>query len=672
MTHFPHLAAPLDLGFTTLPNRVLMGSMHTGLEEHPDWTRLAEFYADRARGGAGLIVTGGIAPNAEGAVLPGAAGIATDREMANHRLVTSRVHDAGGRIAMQILHAGRYAYGKDCVAPSAVKSPISPFTPHELDAAGVEKQIDDIARTAARAREAGYDGVEIMGGEGYLLTQFLNAVTNRRTDDWGGDFDARMRFPVEVVRRARQAVGDDFILIFRLSMLDLVPGGATRSEVTRLAQAIEAAGITMINTGIGWHEARVPTIAASVPHAAFSEVTAEVRKTLSVPVIVSNRINMPELAERLLSEDVADMVSLARPFLADAAFAAKAFAGTPERIAPCIACNQACLDHTFAGKVASCLVNPRACHETEIVLRPADSPARIAVVGAGPAGLSCAVTLADRGHSVTLFEEAEEIGGQMNLARRVPGKEDFNLLVTWFAQELRRTGVELRTGTRADASMLGDYDRVVVATGVRPREADIPGADGAHVMGYEDVLSGRRTAGDRVAILGAGGIGHDVATYLAHTDHGSDLEDWKKTWGVSFDPEVPAGLDPAGPQPDPSDRTITLMQRKTGKIGGRLGKTTGWIHRAALAASGVTGRGGLSYAEIRRDGVTVMSDADGAETHVPADTVVMCIGQEPDRALADAMEHSGVPVDVIGGANKAAELDAKRAIDEAVRLAARI
>ena len=504
MADYPHMLAPLDLGFTTLKNRVLMGSMHTGLEETKDWNRVAEFYAARARGQVALMVTGGIGPNLEGSVLPGAAMMVTDDDVANHRIVTDRVHEAGGKIAMQILHAGRYAYGPKCVAPSAIKSPISPFPPTELDEDGIEKQISDIVACAVRAREAGYDGVEIMGSEGYFLNQFLVTHTNKRTDRWGGDYENRMRLPVEVVRRVREAVGTDFILIYRLSMIDLVPNGSTHDEVVQLAQAVEAAGATIINTGIGWHEARIPTIATSVPRAAFAWVTQKLMGKVGIPVITSNRINTPEVAEEVLATGCADMVSMARPMLADADFVSKAMAGNSAQIAPCIACNQACLDHTFSGKISSCLVNPRACYETELQIEPAGRTKNIAVVGAGPAGLSTAITAAQRGHRVTVFDRAEQIGGQLNMARQVPGKEEFHGLVDWYRTMVDEAGVTLELNREVTASDLSGFDEVVVATGVVPRDPGIPGQDAPHVLSYIDVLQGKAPVGKRVAIIGAG------------------------------------------------------------------------------------------------------------------------------------------------------------------------
>ncbi len=669
MTTFPHLLAPLDLGHVTLKNRVLMGSMHTGLEETGDWGRVAAFYAARAAGGVGLIVTGGMAPNREGGVFPGAAGLFSDADIRNHRQVTDRVHDHDGRIAMQILHAGRYAYGKECVAPSAVKSPISPFVPTALDEAGIEKQIADIVTAATRAQEAGYDGVEIMGSEGYFLNQFLVRHTNRREDLWGGAFENRARLPVEVVRRVRAAVGPEFIIIYRISLIDLVPDGSTWDEVVWLARAIAAAGATILNTGIGWHEARVPTIATSVPRAAFTWLTARLRPEVSIPVITSNRINTPAVAEAVLAAGQADMVSMARPFLADADFVAKAAAGRADEIAPCIACNQACLDHTFSGKLTSCLVNPRACHETELTYAPAAVVKRVAVVGAGPAGMMTAIVAATRGHDVTLFDRAARVGGQLHLAASVPGKEEFRGLIDWFATMLDKTGVALRLGQQAEVTDLSGFDEVVVATGVVPRDPEIAGQDRA--LSYIDVLKGA-PVGPRVAIIGAGGIGFDVAEFLVH--HGvSPTEDaalWFREWGVGDPAVVAGGLAAEGPRPDAPAREVWLLQRKAEKPGRKLGKTTGWIHRAALAMKGVRMLGGVTYKAITEDGLVVARD--GVDEVLPVDTVVLCAGQLPDRGLADALTAAGIAAHVIGGADVAAELDAKRAIDQGARLAARL
>jgi 2,4-dienoyl-CoA reductase (NADPH2) len=672
MTPYPHLLAPITLGAVTLRNRSLMGSMHTGLEETGDWSRVAAFYAARAKGGAGLIVTGGMAPNPEGGVFPGAAGLYTDKDIANHRRVTDAVHAMGGHIAMQILHAGRYAYSKDCVAPSAVKSPISPFAPHELDEEGIEKQITDIATAAARAVQAGYDGVEVMGSEGYFLNQFLVTHTNRRTDRWGGDYPNRMRLPVEVVRRVRAAMGPGAILIYRISLIDLVPDGSSWDEVATLAKAIEHAGASVLNTGIGWHEARVPTIATSVPRAAFADLTARLRPEVGIPVITSNRINTPELAEDLLARGMADMVSMARPWLADEAFIAKAALGRTAEIAPCIACNQACLDHTFSGKLTSCLVNPRACHETVLTYTKAATLKRIAVVGAGPAGMMAAITAAGRGHKVTLFDKAAQIGGQLNLAKQVPGKEEFHGLVAWFATMLGHANIDLRLGAEAKASDLAGFDEVILATGVTPRDPGIPTDPGARVFSYIDVLQGA-DIGPRVAVVGAGGIGFDVAEALVHQGASPTLDTalWRREWGVSAPWADRGGLAPAGPAPYPPAREVHLLQRKAEKPGRHLGKTTGWIHRASLAMKGVRMVGGVNYERITAEGLMISHGPARERPELLAvDAVVLCAGQEPNRTLSAALTDQGMAHHLIGGADVAAELDAKRAIDQAARLAA--
>lgn len=672
MTNYPTLLAPLDLGFTTLKNRVLMGSMHTGLEETKDWQRVARFYGDRAAGGVALIVTGGMAPNKEGGVFPGAAGLFSEQDIINHKIVTDRVHDEGGKIAMQILHAGRYAYSPECVAPSAVKSPISPFPPKALDADGIEKQVADIVTAASRAKEAGYDGVEIMGSEGYFLNQFLVTHTNKREDAWGGSYENRMRLPVEVVRRVREAVGTDFIVIFRLSMIDLIPNGSTFDEVVLLAKAVEKAGATIINTGIGWHEARIPTIATSVPRAAFSWVTKKLMGEVAIPVITSNRINTPDVAEGILADGAADMVSMARPFLADAEFVNKTIAGKSDQIAPCIACNQACLDHTFSGKLTSCLVNPSACHEAELVIEPTGIPKTVAIVGAGPAGLSTAITAAQRGHKVTLFDRATEVGGQLNIAKQVPGKEEFFGLVDWYRTMIEQAGVTLRLGVEALADDLLGFDEVVIATGVVPRDPEIKGQDAPNVLSYIDVLKHGAEVGKKVVIIGAGGIGFDVAEFLVNDGESptEDLEAWKREWGVGDPSETRGGLLPSGGAPDAPAREVVLLQRKAEKVGKRLGKTTGWIHRAALQMKNVKMVGGVNYEAVVPEGLQVSyGEARERPETIACDTIVLCAGQVPERSLADALSKKGKDAHIIGGADVAAELDAKRAINQGTRLA---
>ncbi|CAK7283068.1 FAD-dependent oxidoreductase [Streptomyces sp. RM1] len=669
MSRYPHLLTPLDLGFTTLPNRVLMGSMHVGLEEaERGFERMAAFYAARARGGVGLIVTGGIAPNEEGRPYEGGAMLTTEAEAERHRVVTDAVHREGGRIALQILHFGRYAYHRDLVAPSPLQAPISPYVPRELSDADVERTIDDYARTARLARHAGYDGVEIMGSEGYLVNEFIAARTNHRTDRWGGSYENRMRFPVEIVRRVREAVGEDFIIVYRLSMLDLVPGGSSHAEVVTLAKAVEAAGATIINTGIGWHEARIPTIATSVPRGAYTWVTKKLMGEVTVPLVTTNRINTPELAEELLADGYADMVSMARPMLADPDFVAKAAAGTPEAINTCIGCNQACLDHTFSGQLTSCLVNPRACHETELVLAPTRTRKRVAVVGAGPAGLACAVSAAERGHDVTLFDAGSEIGGQLNIARKVPGKQEFEETLRYFRHQLAAHGVEVRLNTWVSAADVADYDEVVVATGVTPRTPDIPGIDHPRVLGYLDVLRDGADVGERVAVLGAGGIGFDVAEYL--TDGGDkaseDPATYFRNWGVDMEYTAPGGLtEPRRPAPP---RQVHLLQRKTTKVGAGLGKTTGWIHRTELRHRGVTMVPGVRYDRIDDAGLHITVGEES--TVLEVDTVVLCTGQEPRRDLYEELVAAGRGAHLIGGADVAAELDAKRAIKQGTEVAA--
>jgi len=668
---YPELLKPLDLGFTTLRNRVLMGSMHVGLEEVENgFERMAAFYAERARGEVGLIVTGGISPNERGRPMPWGAKLTTQEEAEHHRLVTAAVHAEGGKIALQILHFGRYAYHPDLVAPSAIQAPITPFAPHALTGEEVEQTIEDFVRCAGLARSAGYDGVEVMGSEGYLINEFIAARTNQRDDEWGGSYENRIRLPIEIVRRIRERVGPDFIIIYRLSMLDLVEGGSTADEVVQLAKAIEAAGATILNTGIGWHEARIPTIATSVPRAAFAWVTRRLKGEVSIPLVATNRINTPEVAEGLLAEGYCDMVSMARPLLADAAFVQKARQDRADEINTCIGCNQACLDHTFAGKITSCLVNPRACHETELVIAPTEAAKTIAVVGAGPAGLSFAVTAAERGHDVTLIEAANEVGGQFNIARKIPGKEEFGETLRYFRKQLELTGVKVRLNTRAEASMLADegFDEVVLATGVTPRTPEIDGIDHPRTLSYLDVLRDEVPVGKSVAVIGAGGIGHDVSEYLVERHEPPSPDRFFRTWGVDPDYRTAGGR--TAPQVEPAERQVFLMQRSTGKVGERLGRTTGWIHRAALKMHGVVTASGVAYRRIDDEGLHVT--IDGAARTLPVDHVVICAGQEPLRDLHDALVARGCSVRLIGGADVATELDAKRAIDQGVRLAAAI
>lgn len=673
--YYPHLLAPLDLGFTTLRNRTLMGSMHTGLEEKPGgFERMAVYFAERARGGVGLMVTGGIAPNAEGGVYSGAAKLSTPGEAANHRIVTKAVHEAGGKICMQILHAGRYAYSPKQVAPSAIQAPINPFKPRELDEEGIEKQIQDFVTCATLAQTAEYDGVEIMGSEGYFINQFLVAHTNHRTDRWGGSYENRMRLPVEIVRRVREAVGPHFIIIYRLSMLDLIEGGSTWEEVVQLAQAIERSGATLINTGIGWHEARIPTIATKVPRAAFAKVTAKMRGSVSIPLITTNRINTPEVAEQVLAEGDADMVSMARPFLADPEFVNKAAAGRGDEINTCIGCNQACLDHTFGGKLTSCLVNPRACHETELNYLPVTQVRKIAVIGAGPAGLAAATVAAQRGHDVTLFESASEIGGQFNIAKRIPGKEEFFETLRYFGRKIQTTGVNLRLNTRITVDdLLGKgYDDVILATGIAPRTAAIPGVDNPKVLSYLDVILGHKPVGKSVAVIGAGGIGFDVSEYLVHQGVATSLdrEAFWDEWGIDTHLTARGGVAGIKPHPHAPARQVFLLQRKATKVGDGLGKTTGWIHRTGLKNKQVQMLNSVEYLKIDDAGLHIRIGAEGEEKLLPVDNVVICAGQDPLRELYDGLQAAGQSVHLIGGADVATELDAKRAIDQGSRLAA--
>lgn len=673
-TAYPHLTQPLDLGFTTLRNRMMMGSMHTGLEDKiRDFDALAAYFEERSKGGIGLIVTGGYAPNLEGWLYP-FAGQMTKRMVPHHRKVTTAVHRHGAKICMQLLHAGRYAYHPLSVSASAVKSPINPFKPRQIGEFGLWRTIVAFGRAAKLAQEAGYDGVEIMGSEGYLLNQFLCKRTNQRTDRWGGSIENRARLSVEIVKRVRQACGPNFIIVYRHSLIDLVEGGNTGDEVEYVAKAVEQAGATLLNTGIGWHEARVPTIVTSVPRAAFADITARVKAAVSIPVVASNRINKPEVGEALIADGKCDMVSMARPLLADPAFALKVHENRADEINVCIACNQACLDHTFSGKRASCLVNPRACHETEIAWKPTATPQKMAVVGAGPAGLAFAVESARRGHDVTLFDQAGEIGGQFNMAKRVPGKEEFEEALRYFGRQLELTGVTVRLNTRVEVADLaaGGFDRIVLATGVKARGLDIPGADHPKVVSYIDVLSRNVAVGRKVAVIGAGGIGFDVSEFLshdpAHLSPTLDLPAWLKEWGVTFDPTNPGGVTGIQPQPPAPIRDIWLCQRKDEPLGKRLGKTSGWVHRASLKSRRVQFMQGVQYVRVDDAGLHIL--AQDKPQVLEVDTVVVCAGQEPLRELYDGLMQAGCAVHLIGGADVAAELDAKRAIDQAVRLAA--
>jgi 2,4-dienoyl-CoA reductase (NADPH2) len=663
MPAYPNLFRPLELPGHTLPNRILMGSMHTGLEARPDgMARLAAFYAERAQGGVALIATGGFSPNDAGELSPHRAQMSTREDAQRHRVIPQAVHDAGGRIVLQVLHSGRYGFHDRIVAPSPVKSGINPGTPRELGAPEIEQTIGDFVRAAVLAQSAGYDGVEVMGSEGYLITQFLAPRTNQRKDDWGGSLENRMRFACEIVRQTRVATGPDFIVVYRISALDLVEGGLTGAETGQLARAIERAGATLLNTGIGWHEARIPTIAQAVPRAGFAWATRRLKQAVKIPVVASNRINAPETAEAILARGDADMVSLARAMLADADFAAKARAGDRAGINICIACNQACLDHYFIGQPASCVVNPRAGRESQLIYSKTGSKKRIAVVGGGPAGLSCASVAAERGHQVTLFERSPELGGQFNLAKKIPGKQEFAESVAYYAERLRRAGARVLLGVSPSEQDLAQFDEVVLATGINPRLPAIPGIEHKSVVGYADLLSGRAQAGRNVVIIGAGGIGFDVALYLLERTSRSTLESraFNRHWGVSEDASMPGGLAPEGMAKPHGEIKITLLKRSTTPFGSTLGRTTGWVHRAELARNGVAMIRGVQYRRI--DDAGVHFAVDGKEQVAPADTIVVCAGQEPNRELEGTH--------LIGGAKAAGELDAKRAMLEGAELAA--
>ena len=672
---YPNMFRPIDFGFMTLKNRVIMGSMHTNLEETKDWDRIADFYSERARGGVGLIITGGIAPNEEGAVFKGAAAMLNQEDADNHKIVTNAVHKNGGRIAMQILHAGRYAYSPDCVAPSAIKSPISPFVPNALDGEGIKKQITDFVKCARLAKSAGYDGIEIMGSEGYFINQFLVEHTNKRDDSWGGSYENRMRLPLQILKKIRSEVGENFLLIFRLSMIDLIPNGSSHEEVVILAKKLEMAGVNIINTGIGWHEARIPTIATSVPPAAFTWVTKKLMGKIDIPLITSNRINTPKKVEEVLKSKCADMVSMARPFLADPEFVNKASLEKSQLIAPCIACNQACLDHTFKGQISSCLVNPRACFERELEFKIVSDSKNIGIVGGGPAGLSAAITAAQIGHNVTVFEKENELGGQLNLAKNIPGKEEFWGLVTWYKNMIKALpGIEIKLNYDVAKKELEDFDTVIIATGVHPREPSIDGLDHQHVYYYKDILKGGADIGSRIAIVGAGGIGFDVAEFLSSENRRAGnfqpLPEWMTEWGIG-DPEIyRGGLLDKDRSPKPVQRKVYLLQRKAQKMGKNLGKTTGWIHRTALKMKGVEMISGVTYHKISDEGLYISRENGEAMPELlEVDTIVLCAGQVSNSELYDDLRSSGFDCHLIGGAKSAGELDAKRAIDQGTRLA---
>ena len=677
MNKYPNIFRKLDLGFIELKNRIIMGSMHTGLEEIGDWKRISEFYASRARGQVALIITGGIGPNREGSVLPGAAMMMTDEDVKNHMISTKAVHDEGGKIVMQILHAGRYAYNDKAVAPSPIKAPISPFTPKELDEEGIEKQISDIAQSAFLAKCAGYDGVEIMGSEGYLINQFLVSHTNKRKDNWGGDYENRIRFPLEIVKRIREKVGKNFLIIYRLSIIDLIPNGSSWEEVLILAKEIEKAGVNILNSGIGWHEARIPTIATSVPKRAFSWITKKLYGNVSIPIIASNRINSPEVADDVISDKCADLVSLARPFLADSEFVKKAFENKSNEIVPCIACNQACLDHTFSMKLTSCLVNPRACRETELNYNKVLTSKRIAVVGAGPAGISFSITAAQRGHVVSLFEESNEIGGQLNFAKMIPGKEEFHGLLNYYKNEIKRLKIDLITDHKVKTTDLINFDEIIISTGVVPRKIDIEGQDKVNfVYDYQEVFNDGVKLGNRIAIIGAGGIGFDVAEYISSSGISPtlDINKWMEKWGVT-DPAIERGgvLQKNEIRSEDSSKEIFLLQRKNEKVGKRLGKTTGWIHRKSLEKKKVKMLAGVNYEKITPEGLLISFGEEKRDIQMlKVDSIIICAGQTSEISLAEAMSTRKTNFHIIGGAKKANELDAKSAIDQGCRLAAQL
>ena len=677
MKLYPHIFKKLDLGFIELKNRIIMGSMHTGLEEIGDWDRISEFYAARARGQVSLIITGGIGPNKEGSVLPGAAMMMNEQDVKNHMISTQAVHNEGGKIVMQILHAGRYAYNDKAVAPSPVKAPISPFTPKELDEEGIEKQISDIAQSAFLAKCAGYDGVEIMGSEGYLINQFLVKHTNKRTDSWGGSYNNRIKFPIEIVKRVREKVGKNFLIIYRLSIIDLIPNGSSWEEVIILAKEIEKAGANILNSGIGWHEARIPTIATSVPKKAFSWITKKLYGNVSIPIIASNRINSPEIAEEVLSENCADLVSMARPFLADSDFVRKAFENRANEIVPCIACNQACLDHTFSMKLTSCLVNPRACRETELNYEKVILPKRIAVVGAGPAGISFSIVAAQRGHEVSLFDENHEIGGQLNFAKMIPGKEEFYGLLDFYKNEIKRLKINLVKDHKVEISDLKEFDEVVLATGVLPRKVNIKGQDDVNfVYDYQEVFNSEVSLGNKIAIIGAGGIGFDMAEYISSSGISPTLNitKWMEKWGV-VDPEKERGgiLPKSEMTLNTTSKEIFLLQRKNEKIGKRLGKTTGWIHRKSLEKKNVKMFAGVNYEQITKDGLLISFGEEKKDLQtLKVDSIIICAGQISEISLVEKLNINKINHHIIGGAKVANELDAKSAIDQGCRLAAKL